>query len=93
MAKTRQQAHELIDRLPSSQLTAVVGLLEVMLEPVSHAIARAPLDDEPETADEGQAVAEAKAWFEKNPQGIAFEEVLADFGLTVDDVRDVKDQA
>lgn len=82
----KQQAHELIDRLPPTQLTAVVGLLEAILDPVSRAIAQAPLDDEPETEEERRAVAEAKEWFNKNP-GIPFEEVLSDFGLTVRDLK------
>ena len=43
----KRQAHELIERLPATQLSAVVGLLEAMLDPVSRAIARAPVDDEP----------------------------------------------
>jgi len=36
---TREQAHELIDRMAPSQVSAVVGLLETMLDPVSRAIA------------------------------------------------------
>ncbi len=83
----KQQVHEMIDRLGPGQLSAVRGLLEAMLDPVSHAIASAPLDDEPELEHERQAVAEAKEWFKSNPQGIPFEEVLSDFGLTVDDIR------
>jgi hypothetical protein len=83
-----QQAHELIDRLPATQLSAVVGLLEAMLDPASRAIAKAPLDDEPESEQERQAVAESKAWFERHGgQGISHEEVLADFGLTPNDFK------
>ena len=33
-AKEKQQARELIDRLPPTQLSAVVGLLEAMLDRV-----------------------------------------------------------
>jgi hypothetical protein len=62
-----------------------------MLDPVSRAIANAPIDDEPESEHERQAVAEANEWFRNNPQGIPLEQVLADFGLTVDDIRN--DQA
>ena len=43
----KQQAHELIDRLSTGQVSAVVGLLEAMLDPVSVALANAPMDDEP----------------------------------------------
>ena len=73
------QAHKLIDRLAPSQVSAVVGLLEAMLDPVSRAIANAPVDDEAETEQERDAVAESKAWFEKHRgQGIPHDEVLTD---------------
>ena len=84
----RQQAHELIDRMAPSQVYAVVGLLETMLDPVSRAIANAPFDDEPETEEERQAVADSKAWMADHPgQGISHEEILAEFGLTAEDLR------
>lgn len=51
-----------------------------MLDPVSRAIANAPVDDEPETQEERDAVAESKAWFaQRGGQGISDEEVLAEF--------------
>jgi hypothetical protein len=88
----KQQAHELIERLAPNQVSAVVGLLEAMLDPVSRAIANAPVDDEPESEAERQAVAESKAWFERRSgQGISHEEVLADFGLTPKDFNQRKD--
>lgn len=91
-AKEKQQARELIDRLPPTQLSTVVGLLEAMLDPVSCAIANAPVDDEPETEAERQAVAESKDWFERHGgQGIPHEEVLADFNLTANDFKRRKD--
>jgi len=55
--QTKEKAHELIERIAPSQLSAVVGLLETMLDPVSRAIANAPIDDEPESEAERQAVA------------------------------------
>ena len=42
MADTKEHAHELIDRLPPTQLSAVVGLLEAILDPVSRSLANAP---------------------------------------------------
>ena len=87
LTSEKQQAHELIDRLPPAQLAAVAGLLRAMLDPVSRAIADAPLDDEPETDEERRAVAEAKEWLQLHP-GIPFEEVLADFGLTVKELKE-----
>jgi hypothetical protein len=82
----KQQAHELIERLAPSQVMAVVGLLQAMLDPVSRAIANAPIDDEPVTEEERQSVAEAKEWLRHHP-GIPFEEVLGDFGLTREDLK------
>jgi hypothetical protein len=66
MNNTRQRAHKLIDRLPERQLSALVGLLETMIDPVSAALQNAPLDDEPESEEEKQAVAEALDWLKKN---------------------------
>ena len=85
---TREQAHELIDRMAPSQVSAVVGLLETMLDPVSRAIANAPVDDEPESEDERRAVAESKTWLAQNPdQGAPHEEILAEFGLSAEDLK------
>jgi hypothetical protein len=86
MINPKEHAHELIDCLPPAQLSAVVGLLEAMLEPVSRAIAQTPLDDEPETEEERIAVAQAKEWLQGHP-GIPFEEVLSDFNLAVQDLN------
>lgn len=90
MSGSREHAHELIERLAASQVAAVVGLLEAMLDPVSRAIANAPVDDGPETEEERQAVAEATEWLKHN-KPIPFEEVLADFGLTLEDVKGYKE--
>jgi len=82
-----QQAHELIERLAPSRVSAVVGLLQAMLDPVARAIANAPIDDEPITEEERQRVARSEAWFEeRGGKGIPMEEVLADFGLTTEDL-------
>ena len=51
----KQEAHELIDRLSTGQVSAVVGLLEAMLDPVSVALANAPIDDEPVPEEEAHA--------------------------------------
>jgi hypothetical protein len=81
----KQQAHELIERLPPTQLSAVVGLLEAMLDPVSRAIANAPIDDEPVTAGEEKALAEAREW-SKNNKSIPHEQILADLGITQEEI-------
>jgi hypothetical protein len=51
----KQQAHELIERLTPSQVSALVGLLQAMLDPVARAIANAPREDEPVAEEERQA--------------------------------------
>ena len=90
MTVERQEVHSLVDRLAPSQLAAVHSLLEVMLDPVSRAFANAPMDDEPETEVERRAVAEATEWLKHN-KPIPFEDVLADRGLTLDDVKNYKE--
>ena len=76
MSDTRQHVHELIDRLPPAQLTALAGLLEAMIE------------REEISEGEDRAVGEAKQWLRENGgKGIPHEEVLADFGLTMEDFR------
>jgi hypothetical protein len=86
LAQERQQAHAFLDRLPPEQLAAVRGLLETMLDPIDRKLALAPLDDEPESEEERQAVAEAVESLKRNG-GVPMEEVLADFGLTMEDFR------
>ena len=85
----KEHAHQLIDRLPPSQLVAVVNLLEAMLDPVARAIAQAPVDDEPVSEEERQALARSEAWFEaRGGKGIPMEELLTEFGLTMDDLAE-----
>ena len=59
MSDTRQEAHELIDRMQETQLWALVGLLETIVYPDKATLQNAPLDDEPYTETERQAVAQA----------------------------------
>jgi hypothetical protein len=80
----RQEAHELIDCMAPSQVSAVVALLKVMLDPVSRAAANAPYEDEEISEEETLAVAKSKDWL-KNNKPIPNEEVLAELGLTSED--------
>jgi hypothetical protein len=83
MADTKEHAHQLIERLAPTQLNAVVVLLEAILDPVSRAIANAPIDDEPESELEKTKVRDSKAWLERSGgKSIPHDEVLSDFGLT-----------
>jgi hypothetical protein len=91
MAVTKEHAHELIERLAPTQLTAVVGLLEAMLDPVAQAMANAPVDDETESELEKSKVRESKAWFEQSGgKSVSNEEVLSDFGLTPNDFKNIQ---
>jgi hypothetical protein len=82
----KQQAHDLIERLAPGQISAVVHLLEVMADPVARAIAKAPFDDEPVTAEEEKSLAEAREWLKHN-KPIPHEQVLAELGITQEDIN------
>ncbi len=82
MSDTRQHAHQLIDRLPESQLSALVGLLETIVDPVTAALRNAPMDDESETEEEKHAVAEARDWLaRRGGKGIPHDEAMRRLGL------------
>ncbi|MGH9523131.1 MAG: hypothetical protein ACRD3E_11435 [Terriglobales bacterium] len=83
-ANEKQQAHELIERLAPTQISAVVHLLEVITDPVARSLAEARIDDEPVTDEEAREIAAARAAFERG-EGIPHEKVLAEFGLTAED--------
>jgi hypothetical protein len=80
----KQHAHELIDRMAPGQVAAVVGLLEIMLDPLAHALANAPYDDEPVSEEETRDAEARKASLTRG-EGIPHEEVLAEFGLSAQD--------
>lgn len=69
-------AHHLLDQLGPDQLAAVVHLLETMVPPEEERDTLSPA--------ERKAIAEADEWLRHN-QPIPHEEVLAEFGLTMDD--------
>lgn len=78
----REQAHQLIDRLPESQLSALVGLLETIVDPVAAALRTAHLDDEEETEDERAAIAEARHSLKRNGgKGIPHAEAMRRLAL------------
>ena len=75
----RQQAHQLLDQLGPAQFNAIVKLLEVMI---------GGEDDEELTEEDRRAVAASRDYFRQNPEGgIPFEQVVAECGLTMDQVR------
>jgi hypothetical protein len=78
MADNKKHAYELIDRLPPGQLTAVVGLLEAMLDPLS--LSTAPAEEEEITAKTAAALDRARASLARG-EGIPHEEIRREFGL------------
>jgi hypothetical protein len=92
LTQEKQQLHELVDQLAPSQVRAVRGLLQVMLDPVSRAIANAPADDEPLTAEEARALDEAREWLQHN-RPIPHEQVLAELGITQEEIENYKEPA
>ncbi len=80
----KQLAHELIERMAPGQLSAVVSLLEIMLDPLARTLANAPFDDEPVGEEEARQVAASRDSLARGG-GIPHEEMLADFGLSNED--------
>ena len=76
----RQQAHALLDLLPAEKLAAVRSLLEVMVEPLSHSLASAPIDDEKVGPETAAALDRARASLARG-EGIPHEDVLREFGI------------
>jgi hypothetical protein len=81
LIEERQQAHALLDSLGPEQLTAVRHLLEVMVEPLSHSLALAPVEEEEITEETAAAIERARASFARG-EGIPHEEILREFGLS-----------
>jgi hypothetical protein len=83
----KHHAHELIERLPDSQIATAVRFLEFMLlDPAVRTLATAPPDHEPVTEHERRRFQAGQAWFaERGGKGVPMEEVLAEFGLRPQD--------
>ncbi len=75
MTADKQHAHALLDRLPADQMNAAVRFLEFLL-----------LEAEEISNEEEAAVARSKEWF-KHHEGIPFEELVADLGFSIEEVR------
>ena len=88
ISEQRQHVHAYIDRLHGEQLTAVCGLLEAMLSPLDRRLALAPIDDEQVTPEDIADIQAGVASLDRGG-GVPMEDVLADFGLTMDDFREM----
>jgi hypothetical protein len=82
----KHHAHELIERLPASQIATAVRFLEFMLlDPVRRALATAPPDDEPVAEQDRERFRVGQAWFAQRGKGIPMEDAVAEFGLNPED--------
>jgi hypothetical protein len=71
------KAHELLGQLGPNKLAAVVQLLEVMIHDD---------DEDPVTEDDRRRFQKGQAWFEqRDGRGIPMEDVLAEFGMKLED--------
>jgi len=71
------KAYELLGQLGPGKLAAIVHLLEVMVD-----------DDEEElTEEDRQALRASQKYFREGGQGVSFEEVVADLGFTMEQIR------
>ena len=76
-----QQAHALLDLLPLAKLGVVRSLLAVMVDD----------DDEEElTEEDRRALRSSDEYFRNGGQGIPFEQVVADLGFTMEQIRGAK---
>jgi len=83
----KQHAHELIERLPDSQVATAIRFLESMLlDAVAHTVDTAPLDDEPVSEQDRLRFHNGQAWFRQHGgKGIPMDDVLAECDLKPED--------
>lgn len=79
ISQERELAHSLLDMLPQEKLTAVRGLLEVMVEPLSRSLAAAPIEEEKVTRETAAALERARASLARG-EGIPHEDIVREFG-------------
>ncbi len=85
----RETARARIDRSHGTrQVSAVVNLLEIILDPLARELASAPYDDEPVSQEEAREVEASRASLARG-EGIPNEKILAEFGLSAEDFERV----
>ncbi len=63
-----------------------------LIDPVSRAVARAPIEDEPLTQEEERDLEESRQWLKQN-KPIPHEQVLAELGITQEEIENYKEPA
>lgn len=78
---TKQQLHDLIERLPENEIATVYRLLAGLLaDPLWIASVTAPVDEEPYTPEQQADDAEAQAAIDRG-EGITHAQMIGEFGL------------
>jgi hypothetical protein len=77
---TKDALYRLIDAIPEDGLETARQALEPLADPVLLALATAPVDDEPETDEEREAVAEGRAALARG-DSISLEDARRELGL------------
>ncbi len=76
----KERLHNAVETMSDDEAhVALRTLAEASGDPVAWMLDHAPLDDEPETEDERQAVAEAHADRERGVEPVPLESVIAEF--------------
>jgi len=75
---SREELHKLVDHIPDADIAAARKILCSLVDPVELSLLTAPLDDEPETEQEREAV--EKALSDPRPD-VPMDEVLREYGL------------
>jgi hypothetical protein len=79
----KQQAHDLIDRMEPGQVSAVISLLQAILDPAARRHVSESCKGEP--AGEEETLAIVRAWLYN--RGVPDEQVLAEFDLKAEDFK------
>ncbi|HKG04520.1 MAG TPA: hypothetical protein VKB03_15180 [Conexibacter sp.] len=76
----KERLHHAVEAMTDEEARAALRTLaDASGDPVAWMLDHAPLDDEPETDEERQAVAEARADRERGIKPVPLEDVLAEF--------------
>jgi hypothetical protein len=77
----KERLDQAVDTMTDEEARAALrALAQASGDPVAWMLDHAPLDDEPETEDERQAVAEAHADRQQGVKPVALEDVAAELG-------------
>jgi len=79
---TKDRLHQLVDELSEQEAEAALVIVERRHDdPMLHALASAPIDDEPSDAEEDAGAAEALAAYRRG-EGVSIEQLRSELGLS-----------